>query len=805
MVIVLRLAAAFAAALCLSCFAQSPSVAWGVSTYGPGNSPATLGCGGCGSDQRSVAVDNQGNVFVSGYTDTVTNSDMLLVKYNGATGAVMWSATYNGPGDLYEQAWALALDPAGNPVVSGYAYDNGTGQYEFTTIKYNGASGTIAWENHFPGPVAGTGYGLALGTDAGGNVYAAGMVTNGLNDDAKILKLAAATGVVLWDKTFAGAAAFNDYWFALAVDGAGNVVVTGEEQLTGTDSNWKTIKYAAADGAILWQAGFGDAAGGIDVPFAIRRDANNDIVVAGVRFNGDTRDGHVIKYSGASGSVLWQKTYPGTEFADDFLYSLAFDAANNVVVAGMHTNGEESQDWVVLKYAAATGNVIWEKVIGTGEGLSDAAFAVAVDAQGGVFVTGRINQAGGDGATRNIGAVKLDGATGALVWKYAYDGSAHLGDRAAALAIVPGGVVIAGESIEAGMPSGLRVTKLLDAIRRPVFDFEGNARSDLLWRNTDGRAALWLMQGAAVLASTEILGAGTGWSVSNVADLNGDGRSDLVWQHTDGRAAVYLMNGTTPTATTQILNAGSGWGITHTPDLNGDGRSDLLFQNANGSVAAWTMNGTAMSAGATLIGPGTGWRVDHVADFDGDGRSDLLWRHTDGRHAIWLMNGLTVASTQQILGAGGWTATHAMDLNGDGRADIVWRHADGTLAAFLMNGTTVASSSTLIPAGSGWTIVGSGDFNGDRRADLVFRHADGRAAIWLMDGLVPTANAQVLDAASGWSVKRVQDLDGDGKSDLVWEHTDGRVAVWLMDGTAMVSGQGVIGPATGWSVSAVSP
>ncbi|APV50799.1 hypothetical protein BWI17_14550 [Betaproteobacteria bacterium GR16-43] len=801
---VLRLAAALAAALSLSCFAQTPPVAWNVSTYGPGTSPATIGCGGCASDQRSIAVDAQGNVFVSGYTDTVTNSDMLLVKYDGATGAVLWSATYNGPGDLYEQAWALALDPSGNPIVSGYAYNLTTDQYEFKTIKYNGAAGTIAWQNNFPGPVAGTGYGIALGTDAAGNVYAAGKVTNGMNDDAKILKLAAATGVVLWDKTFAGVSAFNDYWFALAVDGNGNVIVTGEEQLSDVDSNWNTIKYAAANGAILWQAEFSDPAGGIDVPYAVRRDSNNDVVIVGVRFNGATRDGQVIKYSGATGAIVWSKTYPGTEFGDDFLYALAFDAANNVVVAGMHTNGEESQDWVVLKYAAANGNLLWEKVIGTGEGLADAAFAVAVDAQGGVFVAGRMNQAGVDATTKDIGSVKLDGTTGALIWKYTYDGSAHLGDRVAGIALVPGGVVIAGESIEAGMPSGLRVIKLTDAIRRPEFDFEGNARSDLLWRHTDGRAAIWLMQGANVLASSEILGAGTGWSVSNVADLDGNGKSDLVWQHTDGRAAVYLMNGATPTASAQILNAATGWTVTHTPDLNGDGKADLLFRNTNGSVAAWTMNGTAMTAGATIIGAGTGWSVILAADFDGDRKTDLLWRHTDGRHAIWLMNGLAVASTKQILGAGGWTATHAVDLNGDGRADIVWRHTDGTIAAYLMNGTTVLQGSTLLGAGSGWSVAGSGDFDGDRQADLLFQHTDGRAAIWLMSGLATTAAAQVLNAG-GWSARRVQDLDGDGKADIVWEHTDGSVAVWLMTGTAMASGQGVIGPASGWRVSGASP
>jgi hypothetical protein len=139
-------------------------------------------------------------------------------------------------------------------------------------------------------------------------------------------------------------------------------------------------------------------------------------------------------------------------------------------------------------------------------------------------------------------------------------------------------------------------------------DFGADGKSDLLWQNADGRAAIFTMNGLAPTATQEIIGAGTGWSVVQMADANGDGHKDLVWQHTDGRAAVYLMNGATPIATQQVLNAGP-WTITHAPDLNGDGKADLVFHNADGRVAAWLMNGTAMTSGAELIGTGTGWGV----------------------------------------------------------------------------------------------------------------------------------------------------------------------------------------------------
>jgi Calx-beta domain/Metallo-peptidase family M12B Reprolysin-like/FG-GAP-like repeat len=334
-------------------------------------------------------------------------------------------------------------------------------------------------------------------------------------------------------------------------------------------------------------------------------------------------------------------------------------------------------------------------------------------------------------------------------------------------------------------------------------DFSADGKTDLLWSNTDGSAAIWLMNGTASTSTAQIIGAATGWSVVQVADFNGDGKADLVWQHTDGRMAIYLMNGITPTTTTQLLNAGP-WTVIHTPDLNGDGKADLVFENTDGTTAVWTMNGVTMTGGASIIAAGTGWHVTKTGDFDGDGNADLLWTHTDGRVAIWLMNGATVKATGQILNSGtGWSVAQVGDLDGDGKADIVWQHTDGSIALWLMNGTAMATGSGLLGAGTGWHVHRVADFDGDGKADLLFQHTDGRAAIYLMNGLVPKATQQILAAGGGWTATRTGDLNGDGKADIVWSNTDGRTALWLMNGTVPLSSLG-LGILAGWSVSAVS-
>ncbi len=795
-----RLAAAIFASICACAAAQAPHESWAVSTYGPGTSQAFLGCGSCASDQRTIAVDAGGNVVVAGYTDTSTLSDIMAVKYDGANGAVLWQQTFDDASSSYDQAWGLALDAAGNAIVTGYAW-NGT-EYDIKTIKYASADGSILWQNTFTGPASGIDFGIAIGTDAAGNAFVGGKVWNGSNDDLKVVKFAAADGAVLWDKTYTGPAGFNEYVYALAVDGAGNVIVTGEEQLSTTDSDWKTIKYAADDGAVLWQASYAGAALGLDLPYSIRVDANDDVVIAGDTNNGTDFDGKIIKYSGADGSVLWEKTFAGPGGGDDIYYSVALDGAGNALVSGFTFAGAASNDWIVAKYAASDGALLWQKTYnGTGD-LSDVSVAITVDAFGNAIAGGRSNNSS-DPANRDMQAVKFAGADGSIIWSYTYGGSAGGFDRVAAVAWIPGAAFLAGESLETGEPPGWRIVKLDDPRIRPGLDYDGDTKGDLLWANTDGRAAIWLMNGVSPASTAEIIGAGTGWSVVQVADFNGDGKSDLVWQHTDGRVAIYLMNGTAPSSTQQLLNAGP-WSVVQTPDLNGDGKADLLFQNTDGSAAAWTMNGTTVTGGATLMGPGTGWSVIKVADFDGDGNDDLLWKHTDGRHAIWLMNGLAVKQSTQILNAGNWTAVQVADLDGDGKADIVWQNTDGSVAAWLMNGTAMASGTGILGAGTGWSVVKTGDFDGDGRADLVFQHTDGRAAIYLMNGLTPTTTTQILNAGGGWSAERILDLNGDGKSDIVWQNADGRVAVWLMNGTTMTGGSGILGTGTGWSVSAVS-
>ena len=55
---------------------------------------------------------------------------------------------------------------------------------------------------------------------------------------------------------------------------------------------------------------------------------------------------------------------------------------------------------------------------------------------------------------------------------------------------------------------------------------------------------------------------GPGWHIVATGDFTGDGYSDILWQNTDGQAAILLMNGTTPIAEPLVgANSGPSWQI----------------------------------------------------------------------------------------------------------------------------------------------------------------------------------------------------------------------------------------------------
>jgi hypothetical protein len=179
-------------------------------------------------------------------------------------------------------------------------------------------------------------------------------------------------------------------------------------------------------------------------------------------------------------------------------------------------------------------------------------------------------------------------------------------------------------------------------------DFNADGKSDIVWRDTSGDVAIWLMNGAQVLQAG---GVGTApaavWSIVGQRDFNGNGMADLLWRDTSGDVAIWFMNGTQVTQTVGVGNASpSVWKIVGTGDFSGDGMTDVLWQDTSGDVAIWLMNGAQVTQAAGVgNAPPSVWSIVETGDFNGDGKSDILWQDKAGDVSIWFMNGTQVAQT----------------------------------------------------------------------------------------------------------------------------------------------------------------
>ena len=250
-----------------------------------------------------------------------------------------------------------------------------------------------------------------------------------------------------------------------------------------------------------------------------------------------------------------------------------------------------------------------------------------------------------------------------------------------------------------------------------IGDFNGDGKADVLWHNTSGELVDWSMNGSQVTASQpltlqgQIAAPDASWSIAGIGDFNGDGKSDILWRGANGALIDWTMNGSQITASQSLSMQGvqvspdASWSIAGVGDFNGDGKSDILWRDASGTLVDWTMNGSqiassqTVSLGGSAVTPDASWNIVGIGDFNGDGKSDILWRDTSGTLIDWTMNGSQIASIQEVTLQGSpatpdasWQIAQIGDFNANGKSDILWRNSDGALAEWTMNGAQIAAT-----------------------------------------------------------------------------------------------------------------
>lgn len=406
--------------------------------------------GGSSEDRGRCAVaDAAGNVYVTGESAGAGSAlDVATLKYDSA-GALQWARRYNGPGNGDDSGAGVAVDADGNVYVTGYSVGAGAADQDLVTIKYD-AGGVEQWVRRYNGPVSDWDEGLAIALDDQGEVYVTGRSNHSgiwFDFDYVTIKYDA-QGQQVWLDRYNGPGNDWDQSNAIHVDSARNVYITGTAaQDVGTAyHDYATIKYDAS-GKRQWVAFFDGAGNNWDEGTGVGTDALGNVYVSGFQSgSGTVYDYVTVKYD-SFGQEQWVRTYnrPGPGLSADVLYDMAVSEEGDVYVTGA-----SGLDYATVKYDS-DGNEVWTARHGTGS-ADDIAYSLALDAFGGVYVTGV--------SARNYRTIKYDAATGSEEWAVTYNGPGTGEDIAAWVSVDAGGnVYVTGGSSGSGTGSDYATAK----------------------------------------------------------------------------------------------------------------------------------------------------------------------------------------------------------------------------------------------------------------------------------------------------------------------------------------------------------
>ena len=302
-------------------------------------------------------------------------------------------------------------------------------------------------------------------------------------------------------------------------------------------------------------------------------------------------------------------------------------------------------------------------------------------------------------------------------------------------------------------------------------------------------------------------------------DFNGDGRSDLLLRHTNGWSTEWLGQANGSFADNGAVASNwlhPDWRLAGSGDFNGDGRSDLLLRHTNGWITEWLgqANGSFSDNGAAAsVWLQPDWQIADTGDFNGDGRSDLLLRHTNGWMTEWLGQANGSFADNGAVASNwlhpDWQAAGTGDFNGDGISDVLLRHTNGWMTEWLGQANGNFSDNGAVASNwvhPDWQVAGTGDFNGDGRGDVLLRHTNGWMTEWLGQ-----ANGSFFDNGAiasnwvhpDWQVAAIGDYNGDARDDILLRHNDGTITNWLgmSDGDFLNNGAvATYAPGNSWDV-----
>jgi hypothetical protein len=374
---------------------------------------------------------NGDRVFVTGYNgvNPSNSNNIVVAALDGATGSVLWSDAYNGPGNIQDSADSIEVTQDGSMVIVAGTRDDADMSQErsdYVAIGYDATTGARRWVATHDSGTFDHLEDLTISPD-GSRFYVTGFTRGRFGDEDRdylTVGFDARTGDKLWTAREASpdvGAGFDYPWsVAVSPDGA-TVAVTGWWEVVASPENklaYGTVAYEAEDGDRRWLQVYD-----IGVAAEVEFSPDSSLVhVAGniIRPNGLVWDYGIVTYDATTGEQEWTARFDACPQGCGNPQLAVNPVSGDVYVSGDATFAKDTPvftgyqlDWMAIALAGSTGSQLWS-IRYDSLGLNQVRPNVLVPANGSSVVLAGGTQTGGN----TFGtAVSLNPVTGAVVWE----------------------------------------------------------------------------------------------------------------------------------------------------------------------------------------------------------------------------------------------------------------------------------------------------------------------------------------------------------------------------------------------------
>jgi uncharacterized delta-60 repeat protein len=651
-------------------------------------------------------------LFVIGISSTAMAAFPSLDPAFGTGGKVLWSPNGNTESRFGS---AMALQSDGKVVMAGGYSD--TAAPLFMIVRFN-ADGSLDTSFGSSGVTVVTFGGInesakSVAIQPDGKIVAAGVTTlPGVGNDDAIARLNSDGSL---DTTFSGdgkvtvgftvsQSAAPDYVNAVKIAGGGKIVFAGGSGPGPSILYYSNVGRLNSDGSL--DSSFGDGGRVIN---GLGSGIYQDLI--------PNADGSI--YAAGSASAQFSSVIMVTKYNDNgtaaWTYSKSIQPGcyMNLNAMAAQTDGK----LVVVGSDNCRMSAIRINTNGTLDSTFNApvindsmqSFAVAVQPDGKILanITFQSNNNDGFSLVRYNTNGSLD--TGFGTAGFARIRVINSSEIAHNVILQPDGKILLGGS---ATTTGYRFAMARLIPRRPLFDFDGDGKSDVsIFRPSESN---WYLNRSTDGLSVQNFG--LNGDILTPGDFDGDGKTDLViWRPSTG---TWWYKSTVNGAFYPVQFGANG-DIPLAEDFNGDGRADfVIFRPSTSSWYRLGSNGEYAS-----INFGTTGDIPLVADMDGDGKADpTVYRPSTG--TWWYAS----SANGQFYALQWGTAADIPvpgDYDGDGKTDPAYfRPSSGTwLIAYSSTGYTSFESTA-------WGLAGdrpvAADYDGDGKTDIaIYRPSNG--------------------------------------------------------------------------------